>query len=82
MSASRAINLGKLSDNPRDEEIGAGIFFIYLQPILQFFRTPTGKSRALLDKPETLQGGWSFTDPSGHLLSPCISIGQRTRIKR
>lgn len=64
MSASGAID-----DNPRDEEIVTGIFFIYASTFLPFPRPPTGENRVPLDQPDTLQGGWGFTDPSGPLFS-------------
>ncbi|KAF8500283.1 hypothetical protein F5888DRAFT_1371032 [Russula emetica] len=40
-----------------------------LQHILPFSRPRTGESRVPLDQPETLQGGWGSTDPSGPLFS-------------
>jgi hypothetical protein len=48
-----------------------------LQPILPFSRPPTGESRVLLYQPETLQGGWGFTDPSGPLFSMYLNRAER-----
>jgi hypothetical protein len=69
MSASGAIDLGELGDNPRDEETRTGIFFIYSSTYFTIFPPSTGESRIPLDQPETVQGGWGFTDPSGPLFS-------------
>ena len=41
MYASGAIDLGELSDNPRDEETGTGILFIYASTYFTLFpRSP------------------------------------------
>jgi hypothetical protein len=40
-----------------------------LQRILPFPATHNRECRIALDQPETLQGGWGFTDPSGPLFS-------------
>jgi hypothetical protein len=45
------------------------VFSFMLQRILPFPATHNRECRIALDQPETLQGGWGFTDPSGPLFS-------------
>jgi hypothetical protein len=81
MSASGAIDLGELSDNPRDEEVKTGIFF-YASNVFYHFPPPTTESVALPSISPRLyrEAGVSLIHLG--LCSPCISIGQRTRIRR
>jgi hypothetical protein len=54
---------------PEMKRLGQVFSSFVLQRILPFSRPCTGESRVPLDQPETLQGGWGFTDPSGPLFS-------------
>jgi hypothetical protein len=83
MSASGAIDIGELSDIPRDEAIGTGIFSFMLQRILSYHfpAHPQARVAFLSNSPRLYREAGVSLIHLG-LCSPSISIGQRAMIRR